>query len=76
MGRTDPGVRQDAVGTLTPRPGAPVNPIGPLVPADEQFCHQITDTFGVVGSSDLAWTEKVCAMAVARAVAWPAARIS
>ena len=43
-----------------------MNPIGPLVPADEQFCHQITDTFGVVGSSDLAWTEKVCAMAVAR----------
>lgn len=42
-----------------------MNPIGPLVPADEQFCHQITDTFGVVGSSDLAWTEKVCAMAVA-----------
>ncbi|MFM7060403.1 MAG: hypothetical protein ACKOZL_04360 [Actinomycetes bacterium] len=43
-----------------------MNPIGPLVAADEQFCHQITDTFGVVGSSDLAWTEKVCAMAVAR----------
>ncbi|MEY4010815.1 MAG: hypothetical protein RLZZ93_1508 [Actinomycetota bacterium] len=43
-----------------------MNPIGPLVAADEQFCHQITDTFGVVGSSDLAWTEKVCAMAAAR----------
>ncbi|MEY3361011.1 MAG: hypothetical protein RL531_730 [Actinomycetota bacterium] len=43
-----------------------MNPTGPLVAADEQFCHQITDTFGVVGSSDLAWTEKVCAMAVAR----------
>lgn len=43
-----------------------MNPTGPLVAADELLCHQITDTFGVVGSSDLAWTEKVCAMAVAR----------
>ncbi len=25
------------------------NPIGPLVPADEGLCHQITDTFAVVG---------------------------
>jgi hypothetical protein len=41
------------------------NPIGPLLPGDEGFCHQITDTFAVVGSSDLAWTEKVCAMAAA-----------
>ena len=44
------------------------NPIGPLTPADEGFSHQIVDTFAVVGSSDLSWTEKVCAMA-ARATA-------
>ncbi len=42
------------------------NPIGPLVAADEGFTHQITDTFAVVGTSDPAWTEKVCAMAMAR----------
>ena len=42
------------------------NPIGPLTPEDEGFNHQIIDTFAVVGSSDLAWTEKVCAMAAAR----------
>jgi hypothetical protein len=43
-----------------------VNPIGPLLPADEAFCHQIADTFAVTSSSDLSWTEKVCAMAMAR----------
>src|SRR5688572_26827192 len=42
------------------------NPIGPLTPEDEGFNHQIIDTFSVVGSTDLAWTEKVCAMAAAR----------
>lgn len=42
------------------------NPIGPLSAADEWFGHQIVDTFAVVGTSDLAWTEKVCAMAAAR----------
>ena len=42
------------------------NPIGPLTAADEGFCHQIVDTFAVVGTSDLSWTEKVCAMAAAR----------
>jgi hypothetical protein len=42
------------------------NPIGPLLPADEQFTHQIVDTFATVGSTDLSWTEKVCAMAAAR----------
>ena len=42
------------------------NPIGPLLAADEQFTHQITDTFAVVGTSDPAWTEKACAMAMAR----------
>lgn len=42
------------------------NPIGPLTPADEGFCHQITDTFAVVGSTDLDWTEKVCAMVAAK----------
>jgi len=42
------------------------NPIGPLTAEDEGFNHQIIDTFAVVGQSDLAWTEKVCAMAAAR----------
>jgi hypothetical protein len=42
------------------------NPIGPLGPADESLTHQIVDTFATVGQSDLAWTEKVCAMACAR----------
>ena len=42
------------------------NSIGPLGPADELFCHQVTDTFATVGTSDLSWTEKVCAMAAAR----------
>ena len=42
------------------------NPIGPLTRLDETFNHQIVDTFAVVGSSDLSWTEKVCAMAAAR----------
>ena len=41
-------------------------PIGPLTPDDEGLGHQIVDTFAVTGSSDLAWTEKVCAMAMAR----------
>src|SRR3954453_15233773 len=40
--------------------------IGQLIPADEQFCHQVTETFANVGSSDPSWTEKVCAMAAAR----------
>lgn len=42
------------------------NPVGPLTAADESFCHQIADTFAIVGSTDLGWTEKVCAMAAAR----------
>ncbi len=42
------------------------NPIGPLVGADEQLCHQISDTFALVGTSDLAWTERICAMAAAK----------
>jgi hypothetical protein len=42
------------------------NPIGPLTAADEGFTHQIADTFAIVGTSDPAWTEKVCAMAMAR----------
>jgi len=42
------------------------NPIGPLTAEDEGFNHQIIDTFAVVAESDLAWTEKVCAMAAAR----------
>ena len=40
--------------------------IGPLVPADESFNHQITDTFATVAQADRSWTEKVCAMACAR----------
>ncbi len=42
------------------------NAIGDLLPADEGFNHQVTDTFAVVGTSDPSWTEKVCAMAMAR----------
>jgi hypothetical protein len=42
------------------------NPIGPLGAADEWFNHQIPDTVAVVGTSDPAWTEKVCAMAMAK----------
>jgi hypothetical protein len=42
------------------------NSIGPITPLDEQFCHQVVDTFAVVGNSDPSWTEKVCAMAAAR----------
>ncbi len=42
------------------------NPIAPLLGADEQFIHQHTDTFAVSASTDLSWTEKVCAMAMAR----------
>ena len=41
-------------------------PIGPLTPADEGLGHQIVDTFAVTVSSDPSWTEKVCAMAMAR----------
>jgi hypothetical protein len=39
--------------------------IGPLVGADEQFTHQIVDTFGSVVESDPSWTEKVWAQACA-----------
>jgi hypothetical protein len=42
------------------------NPIGPLTAADEGLCHQIVDTFAVVGQTDPGWTEKVCASAMAR----------
>ena len=38
----------------------------PSSPADEGLCHQITDTFAVVATSDLSWTEKICAMAAAK----------
>ena len=44
--------------------------LGPLVPADETFHHQITDTFATVGQSDRSWTEKVCAMAARRDGGW------
>lgn len=43
-----------------------MNPTGPLLPADEGLCHQIPETFALVGTSDPAWTEKVCAMAAAK----------
>ena len=39
--------------------------IGPLLPSDEQFTHQVVETFATVGQSDPAWTEKVCGMAAA-----------
>lgn len=42
------------------------NPIAALVPEDEGLTHQVADTFAVVGTSDPAWTEKICAMAAAR----------
>jgi hypothetical protein len=38
---------------------------GPLLPADEQFTHQIVDTFARVGQTDRAWTEKLWAMGAA-----------
>jgi len=41
------------------------NPIGPLIAADEGLTHQHPDTFATVATSDLSWTEKVCAMAAA-----------
>ena len=40
--------------------------IGPLLPADERFDHQIVDTFATVAQTDPGWTEKVCGMACAR----------
>ena len=43
-----------------------MNPTGPLTAADERFHHQVADTFATVGTSDPSWTEKVCAMAMAR----------
>lgn len=39
--------------------------IGPLLPADERFDHQIVDTFASVAQGDLSWAEKVCGMACA-----------
>src|SRR3954447_24469183 len=42
------------------------NPIGPLLPADEQFTHQVVETFATVRTTDPSWTERVCAMAAAR----------
>ena len=42
------------------------NPPGTLLAADEAFAHQTTETFATVATSDPAWTEKVCAMAMAR----------
>ena len=44
----------------------PASTIGPLLPADEGFNHQIADTFATVAQADRSWTEKVCAMACAR----------
>ena len=40
--------------------------IGPLLPSDEGFNHQIVDTFATVSQSDHSWTEKVCGMAASR----------
>jgi len=39
---------------------------GPLLAADEQFTHQVVETFATVGQSNPAWAEKVCGMAAAR----------
>src|SRR5579885_2493711 len=39
--------------------------IGPLVGADEQFSHQIVDTFATVNQSERSWTEKAWAQACA-----------
>ncbi len=39
------------------------NAIGPLTGADELFHHQVAETFATVATTDLAFTEKVCAMA-------------
>jgi hypothetical protein len=41
------------------------NPVGPLIAADENFTHQIPETFACVATTDPSWTEKVCAMAMA-----------
>lgn len=40
--------------------------IGPLVAADESLHHQVVDTFGRVGSTDLNWTEKIWAQCCGR----------
>lgn len=40
--------------------------IGPLLASDEQFTHQVVETFASVGQSDPAWAEKVCGMAAAK----------
>jgi hypothetical protein len=40
--------------------------IGPLLASDENFNHQIVETFASVGQSDPAWAEKVCGMAAAK----------
>jgi hypothetical protein len=50
-----------------------VSGLGPLVPADEQFHHQITNTFATVAQSDRSWTEKVCAMAAPTDGSWQVA---
>jgi hypothetical protein len=42
------------------------NRVGPIIASDEQFCHQVAETFATVGTSDHSWTEKVCAMAAKR----------
>lgn len=44
----------------------PDHSIGPLVPADETLLHQVVDTFAMVGSTDLGWTEKIWTQACAR----------
>ena len=35
------------------------NPTGALLPADEGFTHQTTETFANVATSDPAWTEHI-----------------
>lgn len=43
---------------------SPAN-MGPLVPEDELFIHQIVDTFATVSQSERSWTEKLWASAMA-----------
>src|SRR4051794_3711951 len=61
-----PSTGSTACATCQHRTMSAANPIGPLLPADETFTHQVADTFAVVGTGDPSWTEKVCAMAAAR----------
>lgn len=51
--------RPDMQRFQTPDIGNMKPDIGPYTAADELLHHQITDTFGTIAQSDLAWTEKL-----------------